>query len=155
MNKILAFTGHRSLPSGQKLSQLEKTLAKEIELAINGGYDTFMFGGAIGFDMLCANMVAVYKKAYPIKLIAVIPYKNQADKWSTSDKQNYKHLLSTCDEVITLSEHYHTDCYKNRNQYMVDRATKLIAYYDGGQRSGTGQTVRMAQRKNITITNLY
>ncbi|WP_409968346.1 hypothetical protein RFF05_17835 [Bengtsoniella intestinalis] len=38
---------------------------------------------------------------------------------------------------------------------MVDHSDKIVTYYDGGFRSGTGQTVRMAQRNGLDIINLY
>ncbi len=57
--------------------------------------------------------------------------------------------------MITLTVRYHKDCYKDRNQYMVGNSSKLISYWAVSFRSGTDQTVRMAERQNLEIINLY
>ncbi len=39
---------------------------------------------------------------------------------------------------------------------MVDNSSAIIAYYNiDDERSGTGQTVRMAERQSLQITNMY
>ncbi|MFR9547069.1 MAG: SLOG family protein [Rikenellaceae bacterium] len=159
--KIVCFTGSRHLPKGETLEKLKCNLVSEINQTIVDGYDTFLFGSAEGFDLLCGEIIAQMKKIIPIqnprkiKLIAAIPYEEQAKDFSEENRERYYELLSKCDDVVTLNTHYTSDCYKQRNQYMVDRSSKLIAYYDGGFRSGTGQTVRMAEKQNLKIINLY
>ncbi|MFI3226629.1 MAG: SLOG family protein [Clostridia bacterium] len=160
----LCFTGHRTekLPKTQgELEILKQRLWDEIDKAVNEGIDTFYMGACYGFDLLCGDMVLVRKKVTKpndppkINLIAVVPYENQAVKWSVKDRDLYFDTLSQCDEVITLSTKYHKDCYKDRNQYMVDHSSRMIAYHDGGRVSGSGQTVRMAEKQQLHIINLY
>ena len=50
--KTVCFSGHRQLPKGEALEKLKERLKAEISKAVNDGYDTFIFGGAIGFDLL-------------------------------------------------------------------------------------------------------
>lgn len=166
MNKktSLCFTGHRTekLPKTQgELEKLKQRVWDEIDKAVSEGIDTFYMGACYGFDLMCGDMVLVRSRIIKptdpqkIKLIAVVPFENQAVKWSVSDRDLYFTTLSQCDEVITLSTHYHKDCYKDRNQYMVDHSSRVIAYHDGNMRSGSGQTVRMAEKQQLNIINLY
>ncbi|WP_317854461.1 SLOG family protein [Chakrabartyella piscis] len=154
--KTASVTGHRKLPMDMELEILQKQLANEIEVSINDGYIRFLFGGAIGWDMLCGFVVASLKEKYKeIQLVAVVPFREQEEKWSKEEQTKYRELLHLCDEVIILQEEYTKDCFKNRNQYMVDHSSKVIAYYNGGVRSGTGQTIRMAEKQKLNIVNLY
>lgn len=54
------------------------------------------------------------------------------------------------------SERYYDGCMKGRNARLVELATVCcICYWNvNDKRSGTGQTVRMAQKKGIEIINL-
>lgn len=71
------FTGHRpqSLPwkfneQDERCLKMKEQLRNEIIKAIKNGYKTFISGMALGFDMICAEMVLELKKTYPfIKLI--------------------------------------------------------------------------------------
>ena len=58
------------------------------------------------------------------------------------------------DTVEICSEHYFDGCMKLRNQRLVDLTDVCVCYYSGKQRSGTGQTVRMAERQGKVIVNL-
>ena len=51
--KTVCFTGHRSekFPKGEALENLRTRLADEIEKVIQDGYNTFLFGGAYGWDL--------------------------------------------------------------------------------------------------------
>ncbi|WP_317854369.1 SLOG family protein [Chakrabartyella piscis] len=159
--KTVCFTGHRHLPKGEAFEKLKCKLISEINQAIADGYDTFLFGSAEGFDLLCGEIVAQMKKIIPIqnprkiKLIAAIPYEEQAKDFSEEDRERYYKLHAQCDDVVFVSIQYHKDCFKNRNQYMIDHSSKVIAYYNGGVRSGTGQTIRMAEKQKLNIVNLY
>lgn len=161
--KTVCFTGHRSekLPGGDALERLRKRLALEIERALHDGYDTFLFGGAYGFDLMAAEEVLKKKVLIDlqnpryIRLIAVIPFEEQAVRFSVSDHERYYEIMPKCDEVITLNTRYSSQCYAQRNQYMVDRSNRVICCWNGQAVSGTAQTVRMAEKQNLEIINLY
>ena len=159
--RTVAFTGHRNLPVGEKLVELKKMISNEIETAISEGYDTFLNGSAVGFDLLVLELLIKrtkmisFKDRKRIKVIVCIPFEGQADKYTEFERKKYFELHGKSDEAIMLATKYHKDCFKNRNQFMVDNSSKLIAYYNGGVRSGTGQTVRMAEKQQLNIINLY
>ncbi|MGE4485787.1 MAG: SLOG family protein [Oscillospiraceae bacterium] len=161
--RTICFSGHRreKMPKGKALEVLEERLVGEIEKAIGDGYDTFLFGGCYGFDLTAAAMVLSRKRRIDflnprrIRLIAIIPFENQALHWRESDRALYYDIMPQCDDVITLSLRYHDKCYADRNQYMTERSSRLICYWDGELRSGTAQTIRMAQNQGMEIINLY
>ena len=156
----IAFTGHR--PSGLPFRDNDKSehgrnlkimLWQEILGRIGIGYDTFYCGAAMGADIICGELVLLAKPRVekPIKLICVVPFQGQAERWGETWQERYKVLLDQSDEVVCLSETYDDQCYSTRNRYLVDHADTLIAVYNGTRRSGTYQTINYAyhQRKEI------
>jgi uncharacterized phage-like protein YoqJ len=160
--KTVCFTGHRSekLPKGEALEKLRQRLENEIERALQDGYDTFLFGGAYGFDLMAAEEVIKKKSLIDlqnpqrIRLWAIIPFEEQAVRFSVADHERYYEIMPKCDEVITLNTQYTSQCYAQRNQYMVDRSNRVICCWDRLAVSGTAQTVRMAEKQNLEIINL-
>jgi uncharacterized phage-like protein YoqJ len=159
----LCFSGHRSekLPkSKDKFENLKLRLCLEIDKAIESGIDIFYFGACYGFDLLCAEIVLMRKRksnfidSKQIKLIAVVPFEEQAKNWNENDREKYYNTLAECDEVITLQTRYSQGCYYARNRFMVDKSSKIICYYDGGT-GGTAYTYNYAEKNNMQITNLY
>lgn len=152
-NQVCCFTGHRHLPRA-KIEQTQKLLEHEIRSLINQGVINFLNGGALGFDMLAAETVLHIKCQFPqIKLVMVLPCKNQDEKWRPVDKRRYHNILFQSDEVICLSDKYYDGCMVDRNRYMVDNSAYCIAYLTQN-RSGTLYTVNYAKRNGKTIVNI-
>lgn len=83
--KTVCFTGHRSVPLLKK-RKIEKRLKETLETLIQDGYCFFGAGGALGFDTIAAQTVLDLKKKHPeIKLILVLPCKNQTRGWTEKD----------------------------------------------------------------------
>lgn len=153
--KSVCFTGHRNV---KETAGLTNNLLEQLVKLIAEGAEVFYAGGAVGWDMLCERAVIELREKYPhIKLHLVLPCpaEEQTVKWSESDKRKFMNLLSAADMVEVCSEHYYDGCMKVRNQWLVDLSDVCVCYYnESNKRSGTGQTVRMAERKNIRIINL-
>ena len=116
----------------------------------------FYDGGAIGFDMLCAETVIALKGEYKdIKLHMLLPCpsEEQIKGWNKSQIARYEQIMQAADTVTVVSDHYSRDCMKRRNERLVELADVCICYCTN-PRSGTGQTVRMAREKGIDVTNL-
>ncbi len=117
-------------------------------------------GACYGFDLLTAGLVLEKKKLIPfdnpvkLRLIAAVPYEEQAAEWTEADRDIYYDTLALCDEVVTLNTRYRRGCFHERNRWMVDRASRLVCYHDGSA-SGTGYTVLYAQKKGLEIVNLF
>lgn len=147
------FTGHRII---KITSELVRRLRNAIIEVIEKGVTEFYDGGAIGFDMLCAETVMEMKNEYPdIKLHLILPCSSdeQIKSWSKSQIAKYEMILNAADSVTVVSEHYTKECMKQRNQRLVELADCCICYCTN-PRSGTGQTVRMAKDKGIEVINL-
>jgi Uncharacterized protein conserved in bacteria len=110
--------------------------------------------------LICAEEVLIRKQIIRytdpisfIKLVAVVPFEEQAARWNEQDRNKYFNILPKCDDVITLNKQYKAGCYHERNRYMVDNSSKLICYYNGSA-GGTGYTVEYAEKQSIQIVNL-
>lgn len=152
------FTGHRpqKLPWGfneddERCIEMKRKLKQEIINSIKNGYINFITGMALGFDMICAEMVLELKKTYPhIKLIGAIPCKDQYKVWKAEQIERYKEILTHCDCVRCLYDKYTDNCMLERNDYMLNNSSLVIALYDG-KGGGTGYTIKKAQSKNLNI----
>ena len=144
--RACAVTGHRRVEKDLDLIKLEKIFIKLIE----GGFDTFLVGMAIGFDTICFKILEKLRRFYDIKIIACIPCKTQSYKYSKEQKEEYDKMVKSADERVILSENYTPYCMHQRNRYMVDNCYCLIAYLrqDFG---GTANTVRYAQKQGVNI----
>lgn len=144
------FTGHRIMSADFK----RDIVARGIEYLICQGVDTFICGGATGFDTLCAQEVLNAKRSHPeIKLHIYAPCNNQSEKWSNSDKKTYQKILKEADFVDMPDTPYFDGCMKIRNYKMVDNSAYCLCYLNN-PRSGTGQTHSYAKSKGLTIFNL-
>ena len=124
---------------------------------ITQGVTDFYNGGAIGFDMLCAETVIAIKAEHSdIKLHMLLPCppEEQVKGWNKAQIERYNNILQAANCVTVLSEHYTDDCMKQRNERLVELADYCICYCTN-PRSGTGQTVRMARDKGIDVINLF
>ncbi|MCM1438488.1 MAG: DUF1273 domain-containing protein [Roseburia sp.] len=145
--KTCAFTGHRILEYGFDLHGLKKT----VENFVLKGYENFLCGMAVGFDMIAAETVLQLKKLYPhIKLFACVPCAGQEKYYGGEDKIRYNKILSACDGVEILSAKYYNGCMQARDRYMVDNSSLLIAYKRKNE-GGTYYTVRYALSENKKI----
>lgn len=89
-----------------------------------------------------------------LKLHCILPYEEQAGKWTASAQERYYSILTQADSVIYTGREYGKDCMLKRNRYLVDHTACLLAVYNGGQRGGTAMTVRYAKglgRKTVIL----
>lgn len=151
----VTLTGHRFIPYG-KLSMLRVALKSIILELYAKGYNNYYCGMAIGFDLLSAEVVLSLKtECEGLRLIAVVPYRNQDERFSFADKKRYHSILSRADETILLRENYHQGCLLRRNDYMLAHSSQVIAYFDGENKGGTFYTCRNAQAKDLPVINLF
>lgn len=153
----ISFTGYRPSKLGffgeddPMCVDLKERIAKQIEELFESGADEFYSGMALGVDMWCAQAVLELKKRQPrVKLIAIIPCRNQTQYWKAADKAQYERILSCCDKVICISEEYTQDCMLKRDRALVDICDALVAVYDG-KPGGTQYTIKYAQKKGRKI----
>lgn len=132
-----AFTGHRFYDFSQR-EFIQERLTSAISEAYDHGIRNFISGFALGID-----------------LMAAIPFEGQAERYNIYDKRVYRRLLELADKVIVLSDYYYPRCFLDRDKFMVENASYLIAYYDGREKGGTYYTVKKARARGIPIINVY
>ena len=155
-----AITGHRPKSFPWKYNEtapdcvlLKETLAAQIRLLADSGVTDWLSGMALGVDLWCAQIVLSLKEKNPaLRLHCILPREGQEVKWPKAEQEQYHSILKRADEGVYVSRDYHPDCMLERNRYMVDRASILLAVYNGTRRSGTGMTVNYADAKHRMIT---
>lgn len=146
----VAFTGHRSYrgEAGEALSHALESLHAR-------GFRTFLSGMAAGFDLAAAEAVLVLRDRHPdVQLIAVVPFRGQGDTFTARVRQRYEAILAAADQTVCLSDGFHPGCYMVRNDWLVDHAAVLVAWYDGSD-GGTRYTVRRALSLGREILSLH
>lgn len=147
----VCFSGHRHLDFADERLRgvVESMLLCEIRAAIADGANRFYTGMAVGVDLMAADLVLEEQKLHPtLELTAVLPYPKQPPRIATPQSEAYERILAAANEVICVCPQYRKDCFRIRNQYMIDHSERLIAVLRD-LRSGTGQTVHMAKHRGI------
>lgn len=156
MKKIF-FTGHRAKTFyHEDMSRLAKLLSK----LISEGAEDFYVGGAFGWDCIFETYILIRRKTSSpnIKLHLVLPCppEEQTKNWIEEDKEKYQDVLDKADSVEIVSPHYDKSCMKKRNERLAELGDVCVCYYNKKRaRSGTGQTVRMAEKMGKKIINIY
>lgn len=154
-----AFTGHRPKSFPWKYDEtardcvlLKEVLAEQIAALADRGVTGWLSGMAQGTDVWAAEIVLDLKKKNPaLRLHCILPCEGQEAKWPAAEQERYRSILKLADEVVYVSRAYHSDCMLDRNRYLVNHSSILLAVYNGTLRSGTGATVRYAKRQGRTI----
>lgn len=120
---------------------VRRRLREEILDLAQKGVDTFLTGGALGFDTLAAQEVLRMRAmGLPsLKLVLALPYMNQEAQWSQRDAAVYRTLLRQADNVVYTSQEYHRGCLFQRNRYLVDHSAYCVCYLLQ-ERTGTSYT---------------
>ena len=156
--KTCCVTGHRDIPAEQ-IGHIKKSLEQEVDSAIRDGITCFISGFADSADLLFVEIVAERITKNPaLKLIAAIPYRRRLDTLQKSERT--KVLIDLCAEIFVVAEEYHPSVYAKRNRYMVEQSDRVIAVYDGREKGGTVETIRLAhtmkrELKEIPIGAIY
>ena len=150
------FTGHRpmKLPWGMnerdpRCTALKLELAARLEAIYALGYRHFLCGMAIGCDMYFAEAVLALRDVHgDVTLEAAIPFGDQPGRWDEAQRRRYNSLIDLADKVTVLQIGYTSDCMMQRNRYMVDRSSLLLACFDG-RPGGTMNTILYAERSGV------
>ena len=150
----VCISGHRpeKLPQGNALRMMLSLMYQEIRSAAEDGADRFYVGMARGTDLWAAEMILHFRFQYPaLRLICVLPdAQSGSPRQSGAERYQFRTLLHAADHVICLAPHYYRGCYRARNEYMIRHSRRLIAMMTDS-RSGTGQTVRMAEKAGLDV----
>jgi uncharacterized phage-like protein YoqJ len=163
--KTCCFTGHRpnQLPGEGRADSLgyqnlKSTVELYLQQYIRNGYDTFIIGMARGFDLMIGEILLSDDDSYGhINIVCALPYKKHIREMRTDEETDlYRSLLDRAKFVLVCREYYQYDCYKLRNQLMVECSSALLGYMKNrSARSGAMQTRNMAARNGLRITMMY
>lgn len=152
-HKICCFTGHRDIPLLQRLT-LKKKLKETIRQLIRDGVTEFRCGGALGFDTMAAQVVCAEKRKNPaIRLILMLPCRDQTKYWNQADIQIYESVFNQADEIVYTSEHYSRGCMHIRNRRLVEGSDVCVAFCER-ETGGAAFTVRYAQTQGLAVLHL-
>lgn len=119
------------------------------------GFTRFLCGMAWGFDLAAGEAVAEAKKhCSEIELVAVVPYDGFEGLFHGDDAEQYGRVMAAADEVVVVSEQGGDAAFRRRNDYLVDNASIVVAWFDGVPRGGTAYTVRRARHSRLPVVNL-
>ena len=140
------FTGHRpqQLPWGaaendERCLALKEELSSRLEGIYQAGYRRFICGMALGCDTYFAEAVIALREMHP-----------DVSLEAAKHRQRYNRLVDSCDKVTVLQYSYTPECMQRRNEYMVDRASLLLACYTGHP-GGTMNTILYAKRQGVDV----
>ena len=151
--KVCCFTGHRKI-TDEELRAMLPELLRIVGRLLRQGVNTFVTGGALGFDTVAAEVILQLREYHPhLRLIVVSPFAGQADNWGEQHRIKYEVIREMCDEFICLNTRYHKGCMSQRNRYLVDMSGTCIAYCKQEQ-SGSAYTMHYAEKKGLTVMNL-
>lgn len=148
----IAFTGHRLLEDDR--ATVKNKTVEILERYISSGFDTFLCGMAIGYDLLCGEAVIELKQKHGgLKLVCCIPYKNSDKYYSKKDKELFERIIENSDENVILSPNYYNGCFHARDKFMVDNACVIVAYKIHDD-SGTGFTAAYGAMQGKKVLNV-
>ena len=140
--------------SVKEKSKVYLKLHRQIGKLINEGYDTFLCGGALGFDTLAAQTVLHLRESCPgMKLILVLPCLTQTRGWRPEDVTEYERIKAQADKVVYTSQQYTRGCMHRRNRHLVDNSGVCVCYLTR-ESGGTAYTVRYAEKQGLKIVNI-
>lgn len=148
------FTGHRPEKLDESPEEVRAWLSGQIDRAVEEGYVTFLTGCGMGVDIWAGQIVLEKKQSHPqLHLIAAVPWPGFPSRWNAEWQQQYTELLKAADLVVNISERYMEGIFQKRNEWLVNRSSRLIAYYNGAE-GGTRDMIRYAEEKGLqVITN--
>lgn len=146
------FTGHRIIRR-QDRETIVDSVKSEIRRLAECGITNFISGGALGFDMLAAEIVLELKEHELefITLELMLPCENQAVKWHAAERERYEAILARADKVRYISREYTPTCMAERNRAMVDACEHCVAYVYKSF-GGTAYTVRYVNECDKALT---
>lgn len=152
-SSVCSFSGHRQIYRIHS-EALPKKLSELIDVLCDCGITRFQSGGAMGFDLLAAELVIEKReRGRDIFLCMLLPCRDQAARWPSATRRRYERVLEKADEVMYISDKYNQFCMHERNRRLVDTADTLLCYLMRDA-SGTAYTKNYAEEVGKKIINI-
>lgn len=147
---IIALTGHRS-----EDCEPEERVRERVRSALQSTpeqVDAVICGMANGLDLWGGDEAL----SLGIPVWAARPCGTHGPR--TSDVELYAKVIENAERVVVVTE---TDnypgpwVYHKRNEWMVDNADAVLAYWSGKERGGTYACIKYARKVGKQIRNIY
>lgn len=148
---IIAATGHRPDKLGGYRQKTIVSLASFATVYLEAEQpDEVIVGMADGWDMAVATACFIVG----VPFIAAVPFEGQEKRWSEVSQYRYRSIIAEAQRVEIICDYPSTRAFQIRNEWMVDRAGKVAALWDGSW-GGTFNCVRYAEKKGVPVDNLW
>jgi len=147
------FIGNRHLPV-KGIQRILLNLDREIDHCISNGVSTFICGGALGFDQIAASFIIAKKGlGKKIRLIFVLPCKNQDRLWNMEKREFFKDLLNEADNVVYIAENTSHPFISEQNRYIIEQSSYCICALQS-ENSETIQIMQFVKERGLRIVNI-
>ncbi|MBN1772613.1 MAG: DNA-processing protein DprA [Deltaproteobacteria bacterium] len=141
----VAVTGNRGVTAADR-----ETIRRVLrQLLGDPEVEAVYFGGALGADTEALLAALELRRNGRPRLVVVVPDTLEAQPNETRDASRRADEVVELRRPIAASDRWRA--YHLRNRWMVDRASLLVAFWDGQPRSGTGATVAYARRRGVAV----
>ena len=150
--QVIAGTGHRP----DKLGGYDAAIAQRLIALARAALmkyqpDEVISGMALGWDTALA--LAAIDLGVP--LTAAVPFDGQESRWRMEQQRQFHAILERATSVVIVKPGgYAVWKMQARNEWMVDRATKLLSLWNGSA-GGTANCVEYAIARGVPIANLW
>lgn len=145
---IIALTGHRS-----EDAEAEHIVREKVRRALESvRADVVICGMANGLDLWGGDVAL----SLGLEVWAAKPWAGHGPR--VGDRELYARIIEGASRVVNVndSEEYPGPwAYHKRNEWMVDHATHVLAYWSGKESGGTYACVKYAQKQRKPIRNIY
>lgn len=145
---IIAGTGHR--PEDCRSEEDVRRRVRDTLKEVNP--DTIITGMAAGFDLWFADEA----RLLGIEIWAARPWAGHVPR--KRDEELYRRIVESASRVVDVdeSELYGGPwVYHKRNEWMVDHATNVLAYWNGKKAGGTFACINYAKKQKVPVRNVY
>ncbi len=145
------FTGHRPERLELPENQVIRWLTEQIRQAADEGCTDFITGMQRGVDIWAAEAVLKLRdEGASVRLIAACPFPEMESRWERVWQERYSRIISAADMVYIIGSKPGRQAFFERNRWMVDHASRLIAVYTGAP-GGTKETISYAREKGLKV----
>lgn len=151
LSKTCCFTGHRPERLKAPEKKVIEWLEEQIDKAIADGYTDFISGTQRGVDIWAAEIVLKKKReGKNVRLICAVPWAGVEREWEQNWKERYYQMMNNADERHFICNYPGRNAFFERNHWMVDHSSLLIAAYTGAP-GGTKETIDYAEEKGLEV----
>ncbi|RWF33787.1 MAG: DUF1273 family protein [Mesorhizobium sp.] len=148
---IVAGTGHRPPKLGGYGDEVRTALSNlAVAYLTKEQPKTAISGMALGWD----EAVATAAVELGIPYIAAVPFEGHDSRWPPESRRRLAWLLSKASEIHVVSDIPGNRAMQQRNEWMVDRAHKMCALWDGSW-GGTFNCLQYAKKVRRPVDNLW